>query len=68
VIQKQDGRFVKLSGVKGLSETGTYAFSTPDANDAHDFKNSVAAEKWLRGSNMIGEIRVLNDDGSWPLE
>ncbi len=50
-------------------EFGFYIFSTPDACDAHDFESDAAAKKWMESRpDMSGEVRMLNDDGSWPVE
>lgn len=62
-VIRTDGRFVSF-----VSITSTrYLTSTPDAQDAHDFRSEQAARKWI-AANSEGKVAVLNDDGTWPME
>ncbi|MGJ8642190.1 MAG: hypothetical protein ACSHX9_02180 [Luteolibacter sp.] len=69
VVQKESGDFIRIDSLGGRGGADTYAFSTPDAQDAHDFKSRENASRWLSGRGISkADIRVLNDDGSWPLD
>jgi len=66
IVQCPDGRFLALLQIPGTSPPSTYATRTEDAADATDFKTAAAAGKWAKEKG--GAVRVLNEDGSWPLE
>ncbi len=67
IVRKPDGRYVAMMTHSGLSSPTTYATSTPDARDAHDFGSMPAAQAWLR-THGPGKALELTDGGYWPLE
>jgi len=68
VVQRKSGDFVVLTKLAKGSEATTYALGTRDAVDATDFGDEVAARAWLRINREKGEVRILNPDGSWPMD